>query len=289
MKNFAGIALIASSLLMSAAVLDAPAFANTVTVSPSAMGNWSFDNRDSNGIVAANPMGSGSMVTGPATPPLGVGSANLATGNGTSGGDGAEELRDTGYDGTLVSDITSLSYSTYDTQNNGSQFPYFGLVIDLTGQGDPADFDTIFFEPPYQTPATGSAGLPDQGNTAMNTWQSWNALEGGWWDNNGMCNPGTGVESLSQCLGGDYNTAKIVSSGGLGGIRFDVGFASANDQFNGYIDDFTIGVSGQDTTFDFEPDAAVPEPGSLALLAMALISLTGFGMFARSRTAKRSR
>jgi hypothetical protein len=268
--------------------------ADTIDVTPSNMGNWSFDNRDVNGIVGANSTGSGSMVSGPPTPPLGTGSANLATGNGTSGGDGAEELRNTGYSGTLVSDITSLNYSTYVTQNNGQQFPYLGLVVDLTGTGDPANYDIFFFEPPYQTPAAGNSGLPDQGATVLNTWQAWNALEGGWWDDDGLansaCTPGSGVESLSDCLGSYYKTATIVNyPDGLGGIRFDVGFASDTDQFNGYVDDFTIGINGQNTTYNFDPDAAVPEPGSLALLGVALVALTGFGASYRARQTVRSR
>src|ERR1019366_9111912 len=60
--------------------------AATVAVTPSSMGNWAFDNRDAAGVVGAESTASGGMVTGPATPPLGIGSANLATGNGTIGG-----------------------------------------------------------------------------------------------------------------------------------------------------------------------------------------------------------
>ena len=145
--------------------------AATVDVTPSSMGNWAFDNRDSFGVVGANPTGSGGMVTGPATPPLGTGSANLATGNGTSGGDGSEELRNTGYAGVALSAITALSYSTYTTVNNGQQFPYLGLMIATTGSGAPDDI--LFFEPPYQTPSAGNPSLPDQGVTALNTWQTW--------------------------------------------------------------------------------------------------------------------
>ncbi len=137
------------------------------------MGSWAFDNRDVNGIVGANPTGQGAMVSGPGAPPIGTGSAQLATGNGAAGGDGAEELRSTGYAGTLLSSLTALSYSTYVTANNGQQFPYFGLMISLTG-GSTVD-DIIFFEPPYQTPGTGNSGLPNQGATALNTWQTWNA------------------------------------------------------------------------------------------------------------------
>jgi hypothetical protein len=51
------------------------------------------------------------MVAGPATPPLDVGNANLATASGTAYGDGSEILNDTAYAGTPLSSITALIYS----------------------------------------------------------------------------------------------------------------------------------------------------------------------------------
>ena len=243
--------------------------AATVDVTPTSMGSWAFDNRDGNGVIGANPTASAGMVTGPSTPPLGTGSANLSTGNGTTGGDGASELRNTAYAGVPLSAITALSYSTYNTLNNGQQFPYLGLTISTTGPG-PTD-DILFFEPPYQTPTSGNPSLPNQGATALNTWQSWNALTGGWWDNNGTANPGTGVESLSFFLAQFPNATIENAASGLGGVRFDVGFASPGDQFNGNIDAFTIGVNGSNTTFNFDPAVATtPLPAALPLFAGGL-------------------
>ncbi len=268
----------ASALLISAALLvpvpgSGGAQAAVIVVDPSNMGNWAFDNRDVNGIQGANPNSSGGMVVGPDTPPLGTGSANLAAGNGSigGGGDGSEELRNTGYAGTLISQITTLMYSTYVTSNNGQQFPYFGLMVDT--DGDTAYDDIFFFEPPYQTPSTGNPSLINQGDPILNTWQSWDALAGGWWDNNGNCGPGTGVDTLQACLGADYNTATIANApDGLGGVRFNVGFASDTDIFNGYVDAFTIGINNVDTTYDFDPAAvtAVPEPMTISLFGGGL-------------------
>ncbi len=172
------------------AVAGQSARATTVLVDPADMGQWSFANASSSGLVGANLYGSGSMVVGPATPPLGIGSANLATGNGTNGGNGAEILSSTGYALTPLSSLTALSYSTYVTSNNGSQFPYLELEIEGT-IGGVVNYDQLFFEPPYQTaPYTTHPSLPDQGAEVLNTWQTWNALEGGWWDNAGICSPG---------------------------------------------------------------------------------------------------
>ncbi len=81
-------------------------------------------------------------------------------------------------------------------------------------------------------------------------------LSGGWWDNNGNCNEGTGVESLSACLGAAFSTATIVNTAdGLGGVRFDVGFAGDTDVFNGYVDNFTIGINNVNTTYNFDPSS----------------------------------
>lgn len=279
--------LVVCALSTSAAFGLAPssAVADTIVVSPTNLSDWSFDNRDVNGIVGANSTGVGSFVAGPATPPLGSGSANLSTGNGTTGGDGAAELRNTGYSGIALSTITALSYSTYATQNNGQQFPYFGLTISTTG-GTTAD-DVLFFEPPYQQPSTGNPSLPDQGFTSLATWQTWDAFAGGWWDNNGNANPGAGpngVNSLSSFLALFPNATIVNADGGLGGIRFDVGFASANNQFNGNIDAFTIGINGVNTTYDFEAVSAVPEPATWTMMILGFAGL-GFAAYRHKRTA----
>jgi hypothetical protein len=255
--------------------------AATIVVTPSNLSNWSFDNRDGGGVVGANPTGNGAFVNGPSTPPLGTGSANLSTGNGVSGGDGTAELRNTGYSGVLLSSITTLGYSTYATLNNGQQFPYFGLMISTTG-GASSD-DIIFFEPPYQTPITGNAGLPDQGPTTLNSWQSWNALAGGWWDDQGLfAGPGTNVKSFADLLAQFPNATIVNATDGLGGVRFNVGFASATDQFNGYVDAFTIGINGQNTTYDFEV-SAVPEPSTWAMM---LIGFAWLGYFSYRRSKR---
>ncbi|MGH7045790.1 MAG: PEP-CTERM sorting domain-containing protein [Stellaceae bacterium] len=267
---------------ISAVLVSTSAARADVVVTPLNMGSWAFANSDGNGVIGNNPTGVGQMVTGPATPPAGIGSANLATGNGTSGGDGAEVLSTTAYAGTLLSDLSALTYHTYDTLNNGQQFPYLSIEIATGNVTDPEDI--LFFEPPYQTPSTGNPSLPNQGDTVLNEWQSWNALEGGWWDNNGVGGPGDGVVSLATIEAAypdatiENYSSELTPPDGLGGIGFNVGFASATDQFNGYVDDFTIGIGGANTTYDFEPAIPAPEPGTIALLGAALFWLGAIGV-----------
>jgi hypothetical protein len=233
------------------------------------MGNWAFDNRDgATNTVGGEPTAIGEMVNGPASPPAGTGSAHLAVGDGMVGGDGTSELRNTGYAGVALSQITALSYSTYATLNNGQQFPYFGLMIATTGSG-PAD-DILFFEPPYQQAGTGNPNALNQPATQLNTWQTWNALGGSWWDNNANYTGGTGAGTFADFLALFPNAVIVNADDGLGGVRFNVGFASNNDQFNGYVDNFTIGVLGNNTTYDFEASIATPVPAALPLFASGL-------------------
>jgi len=266
---------IAISSFMLVPAMEAVSRADTVVVTPSNMNGWTLNSFDDNGnIVSSGPYdGTAAMATGPATPPLGVGSAHLATPVGA--GDGAAAIATEGYDGTPLTAITALSYSTYDVTNNGQQFPYMAVsintgAVDLSGDAGALanTTDTLFFEPPYQEPATGNPGLPDQGATAQNEWQQWNAYVGGYWDNDGVASPGTGVMSLST-FQTDFPDATIANGGfaGLGGIAMQVGFGSSGETEDGYVDAFTIGVGGVNTTYDFEPNA-VPEPASMGLLVV---------------------
>ena len=249
------------------------AFANVantiVVVTPGNMNGWSFLTTDNTGAPAPGNGNTAQMVTGPATPPLGVGSAQLATAPGQ--GDSSAQIVTSAFNGLSLSSLSALSYYTYDTANNGQQFPYMKISL--------SNGDDLFFEPPYQTPATGNPALPDQGATVMNQWQQWNALVGGWWDNNGIFNPGVsepgspGVDSIAN-----YITA--AGDATITGISLRVGYASPDDNFNGYVDSVTI----NNTTYDFEPGSAVvPDSGSaVMLLGCALAAL---GAFSRRRVA----
>lgn len=246
------------------------ASASTVVVTPNNLDGWFTNVTDANGNPGGNTTGGVNFVTGPGTPPLGVGSVNLFTGNGTSGGDGSAQIDTSNYTGVTLSSITALGYSEYVTSWNGQQTPYLSLAVSTTGSG-PAD-DILFFEPAYQTPASGDPSLPNQGSPTTGTWQTWNALEGGWWDNLGYLNPGAdpgGVGSLADYLA-IFPNATIENFGSLGSLQLTVGFASPGDVYNGNVDNVTVGVSGNATTFNFEP---TPEPASMTLLACGAVGI----------------
>src|SRR6202020_1485943 len=114
---------------------------------------------------------------------------------------------------------------------------------------------------------------PDQGATVMDEWQTWNALEGGWGDNNGLANPGSGVEPFSTFLNYYVDPTIIVNPPYFvnDGVALTVGFASPGDTYLGYVDNVTFGVNGANTTYDFEPNSSVPEPSEITILASMLL------------------
>jgi hypothetical protein len=131
-------------------------------------------------------------------------------------------------------------------------------MLNVDYDGDGLQDDLLFFEPVYQ----GVTFFPSnpQGPLALNTWQTWDALNGGWWSLNGTAGatPGTGVKPLSDIIGAEPD-ATIVNFGTLGGVRIVAGFgAGAWDNFIGNVDAFVIGVSSCNTTFDFEPEIGPP-------------------------------
>jgi len=95
------------------------ASATMIDITPSSMDAWKFNTRDSIGISTTTRPDTAGWWPGRSAA-LGVGSANIGTGDGTSGGDGASELRNTDFAGTLIASITALSYSTYVTQTTGN-------------------------------------------------------------------------------------------------------------------------------------------------------------------------
>jgi hypothetical protein len=186
--------------------------------------------------------GSQGAVQGPATPPAGTGSYRFEIG---SNGDTYRTLRSRLLTGKRLTDLTTLTYWTYVSAfGSGGQAPYIDLRVDLNGNGT-AD-DTLTFEPIYQTGTYSGDTVPNQGTVALNTWQSWNAVAGGWWSENAG-NSGPPLVTLAH-YATDHSGARIVA------IRLAAGCGGAAwANFVGYVDKVTIGVDGMSRTFDFEP------------------------------------
>src|SRR6266542_1248053 len=171
-------------------LLAASAIAATTTVTPSSLTPWTTQIAHCSG---GSSTGTATIVSGPGTPPLGVGSAQITIG---SDGDSFNGFRTAAFNGTLLSALTTLSYSTYvQVDGSGGQAPY--LLFNLDFNNDGTLDDQIFFEPLYHS-ATYFPSNP-QGPLTTGTWQTWDALNGGWWSLNGTAGagPGTNVKALS--------------------------------------------------------------------------------------------
>jgi len=225
----------------------------TITVSPSDMGNWAF--------APENTVGgqSGQFVTGPDTAPLGDGSAQLVL---TASNEGQILVTNT-YAGTRLDSITELKYSTYRTAGGAAQAPALSFEFDNDVTDADNDWRGRLTYEPYHT-QTVSTGV----------WQEWDALDdaagsgtGAWWgspnalstldDNCPQSNPCTWAEILAL-----YPNAGIRDTGSpfAGLLLFKAGSGWAT--FDGNVDNFVIGIDTgagvHTTTYDFEPDAVAP-------------------------------
>jgi len=215
------------------------------------------------GFLTETPNGTGSFVTGPATPPMGTGSARL-----TVDATGGQIIGKLAYGGTRLDQITQLTYSTYQNNNTNTAAAIafqFNLDEDLT-DANTAFQGRLVYEPTYDTSVTVQQGV----------WQNWNVLSPTakfWASPNANSTIDTACPqgnpcTLAQVLAA-YPNLGIHASPTLGAVIFKVG-GGIGSAFDGNVDKFTIGVNSANTTFDFEDrpptvsigDVSVTEGGS---------------------------
>ena len=199
-------------LAVTPAVFAAAPAAIIIPVSSGTVGweNINYDAGTSTWVSAPTPSGTrGAFVKAPTTLVLGSGSFHQVVG--TNGND-AQRLQFSGLNGTALSTITELTYSTYVT-TPGGQATYLQLAVDYTGDG--AQDDRLFFEPVYQSGGYSGTPVPNQcaaipNCVALNTWQTWDAKVGGWWLVSGAGGPP--LITLADFITA-HPTAAIVSTG----------------------------------------------------------------------------
>jgi len=207
---------------------------STITVKPSGLNGWG-------GGAETGATATGGFVTGPDTPPLGVGSLSFQT-PASADGYAWGTLQ---FNGTRFDQITDLEYSTYRTSPVAQVQAValqFNVDYDLTDanvlwQG------RLVYEP-YQSGET----------ISDNVWQTWSPLDGKWWGSGGdgkvqcpQATPCTWAQVLSKWPNAGIHTTQgaVILKAGSGWTNFD-----------GNADALTIGIDGENTTFNFEPETA---------------------------------
>jgi hypothetical protein len=238
-----GAALLLPVLLATSA--GAAASYGYVVVKPSAMHGWAFENE-------GTATGSGQMVFGPAGLHPGVGSAELTMAQRLDG----PTLRTFQHDGTRVSSILSLDYSTYTRNANAIALQ---LAIVNTSDPGPRGYHRLVFEPRSQLPSAGttSAVVPNQ-------WQRWTptAATAMWW----MTRDDTACPPSRPCtwlqIKAMFPTTPITYGVWFkAGSKWDMDPATSPNKYN--VDGFLLiaAVPLTGVFYDFEPETASPGNG----------------------------
>ena len=214
-----------------------PTPTNTVvTASSMTATGWLFYNDETDTIDPTL----GSFVTGPGTPPLGTGSAQISV-TGTQ----RRNLATYQFSGTPLADIATLRFRTYNpSAGNGggsTRSAYLNFNVDFDGS---------------DTWQKRLSFVPAQNGTVLqDTWQEWDAINwgGALWGYSGTTwpitgEPGSTLKTWSQILS-DYPSARIRVTDAFVGLRVGEPYS------NGYtedIDSFTFGTNSAETIFNFE-------------------------------------
>jgi hypothetical protein len=205
-------------------------------------------------------------------PRNGNGSVQMSLTNGSGKADYAYTWGFIG-DRTL-GNLTALSFDWYrssSSTNPAAQQPALRLLFDADGnEATTADRGYLIWEQTYQTLSA----------VALDTWVSSDTLAGDFWQR--RFSPGTTIEQFDTDLGEWAAGAQFAGALQLSdqtailGIEFGIG-SGWNGAFTGFIDNVTYGFgTAPATTFNFElAQGNVPEPGTLALVGLALAGVAG--------------
>ena len=264
------------TLALAAATAFTCANAAVVTVTPADMGaglnKWHTENL-AGGATAA-------ITT--TNPRSGNGSVEM---NSSTNGGKADFVYNWGYDATrTLGSLNLLSYDWYRSasSNVADHFqPAFRLKYDTDGNSATTnDTGYLIYENVYNS-----------NDVVEGVWRTDNIFGSNFWMR--QFTPSNTVENYTTTLQEWMNGPRpgspadaLSANTAILGIEFGIGsgWGSGNsNNFNGFVDNVSIGFGTNATTFNFETAAAaaVPEPGSFALI--------GLGIFAALGARKRKR
>jgi hypothetical protein len=200
---------------------------------------------------APSTTGSHSYVSGPGTPPGGVGSLAMSMTSGQKVG-----VFNYSYgvcDGNLtcsppaamtpLADVDALRFSAY--RASGTSYPTLNIEIYKTATGPYSSF--VF--------------IPKASAIVDSTWQTWDATstaDGTWYS---TTNLGSGHFNCAfQSAGCNASWSQILTDYPAAAIVYGLGpNIGTGGTFSGNVDNLTIGINGANTVYDFEP---YTEPGA---------------------------
>lgn len=217
-----------------------------VTVTPSDMAGWALYNEQTDEQIQAT------FVTGPETPPVGSGSAQLQTVVSAN----KQMMSARMLNGTKLADLTALSYWTFvnDSEFNTAPHFQFGITRNID---DPKDFweGRLVFAP----------GL---GDVVQDEWQQWNVLDpsrawffiskGGYPDVPHCTQPArcTFPEVLQHYPGIAINpVGPSPENNGSGWGLIGVMVGSGEGVVNATFDDVRVAATGVEYRFNFDPNS----------------------------------
>ena len=238
MRFFVYITLIAALLF---SFVPTQAMLAATVVEPANPNGWMVVDDNGKGL------GLGEFVSGPGTAPLGTGSAHLVLNDSTAGWIFTSAMQN----GTKLADLEKLEYSTYVTTNTGVQTIALGINVDYDVTDDNDAWQGRLVYEPYHT---------QNDAVIKGEWQTWNPITS---EKKWFASGGAGKVSCPQsapCTWSDIlaEFPKIGFHNTMGAVSFKAGSGWAT--FDGNFDNFVIGVSGEEQTFDFEPTTTGKSP-----------------------------
>ena len=224
--------LAAAALAVGPATMASAAAATVV--SPQNGHGWFFFNEGATG--------SGGYTTGPGSPPLGFGSAHL-----TIDSTGRESFGTAAFKGTRLDAFTTLTYSDY-TPSSSASHP---LVLQFDFDTDLTDGNTA-----YQNRLSSLA----DGAVVHDVWHAHDALADHWY----WSSPSADATHCDQAHPCTWAQVKAIwPNGGVrsapsvpGILLFRAGGPYAGG-LDVSVDAFTVGISGNNQIFDFEPSGVL--------------------------------